>query len=541
MPIIDVDRLKRGGQQFASGFTPGQKVLSVLAMAGLGLGLFAFTQWAATTEYAPLYSGLDQRDAADITSELDSQGVAYKLENGGTSILVPKNDVYQTRLNLSSQGLPSGGDGYALLDKKGNSITASEFSQRIDYQRAVQTELANTIMAIDGVRAATVNLTLPDNDSFVGADEQQAKAAVLLDLGTGNLTSESTQAVVHLVASSVANLSPDAVTVTDTRGQVLAAPGTNDDLATNQNLAKTASYESAMASKLEAMLTRSLGPGKASVVVTAEMNFDEVTETSDEVTPELNDDGTPRSETLVDENETFEGPGNQSSGVLGPDGSPAAATDSNISYEKNKTQSEILADRVLRQTKIAGGAVTGLNVAVMVDEKAVPDGTGELTELLSTAAGIDPARGDTIAVQATTFDEETQKALTEQITGAAGAQSQNQMLGLVRYVVTLLIVGIVLFLAWRSIKKAQAAMGPMRVALDLAELEAAGGLAGLGSGGAALGELGAINDAVAALPDSPRQLEPQRSPVEQEITDLIDRQPDEVAQTLRGWLADRRS
>jgi flagellar M-ring protein FliF len=194
-----------------------------------------------------------------------------------------------------------------------------------------------------------------------------------------------------------------------------------------------------------------------------------------------------------------------------------------------------MADRILTETERAGGTVEGLNVAVMVDEEAVPGGTAELTELISTAAGIDTARGDTITVQATKFDEAVQEAVAEQISGAKSSESQGQMLGLVRYVVTLLIVGLVLFLAWRSIKKAQLAMSPLRVPLDLAELEAAGMSTGK------LGELAGINDALNALPEAPKQLEPQRSPVEQEITDLIDRQPDEVAQTLRSWLADRRA
>lgn len=536
MPILDVDRLKRSGQKFASGFTPGQKVLSVLAVAGLALGLFAFTKWAATTDYAPLYSNLDSRDAGEITSELDSQGVQYKLSNGGSTIMVPKNAVYQTRLDMSAKGLPNGGDGYALLDRNGGSITQSEFSRRVDYQRAVQTELANTIMAMDGVAAATVNITLPSDDPFVGAEEPTAKAAVLLDLGNGNLSAESTQAVVHLVASSVADLSPDAVTVTDTKGNVLAAPGDDDALASNQNLARTSAYETAMAGKIEGLLAKSLGPGRATAVVTAEMNFDQSEETSEEVTPELDADGNPISGRSSSKDEEYSGPGGGSTGILGPDGTPlAGGTETEVSYRNNEVDQEVAFDKVLKTTLSAGGDVEKLSVAVMVDEEAVPSGTGALTELISTAAGIDTARGDTITVQPAKFDKEVQEAVAAQISGAKSGASQTQMLGLVRYVVTLLIVGLVLFIAWRSVKKAQLAMGPLRVPLDLAELEAAGLPAG------AYGELTGVHEAVQSLSEPPRQLEPQRSTVEQEVSDLIDRQPEEVAQTLRSWLADRRA
>jgi flagellar M-ring protein FliF len=526
--------MRRAGQRFATGFTPGQKVLSVLAVAGLALGIVTFTKWAAATDYAPLYSDLDSRDAADITSELDSQGVGYKLANGGSTIMVPKNDVYQARLDLSAKGLPSSGDGYALLDD-GNSITQSEFSQRVDYQRAVQTELSNTIMAMDGVRAATVNITLPSDDPFVGAEEPTAKAAVLLDLGNAGLAAEGTQAIVHLVSSSVADLSPDAVTVTDTAGNVLAAPGGDDALASSQNLAKTAAYETAMASKIEALLAKSLGPGHATVAVTAAMDFSTSTESTIENTPAVDDAGNPIPSVSEDETTRYTGPGNNTTGILGLDGQPiAGGSDQQIVFDETKSRAENFATSVERVVENPGGEVESVSIAVMVDEEKVTGGTTAITELVRAAAGIDTTAGDTVTVQAMPFDESVQEAVAAQLSGAKSTASTDQLMGIVRYAATLGIVGLVLLLAWRAVKRAQLSMGPLRVPLDLAQLEAAGY-------GTTLGELTALNEAMGALPEPPRQLEPLRSPVEQEITDLIDRQPDEVAQTLRSWLADRRA
>ncbi len=533
MPLIDVERLKRGGQRFASGFTPGQKVLSVLAVAGLGLGIITFTKWAATTDYAPLYSDLDSRDAADITSELQSQGVSYKLTNGGSTIMVPKNEVYQARLDLSGKGLPSSGDGYALLDE-GNSITQSEFSQRVDYQRAVQTELANTIMAMDAVRAATVNITLPTDDPFVGAEEPTAKAAVLLDVGNASMSAERTQAIVHLVSSSVADLSPDAVTVTDTEGNVLAAPGDDDELTSSQNLAKTAAYETAMATKIEAMLAKSLGPGHATVAVTATMDFSTSVEKSVDNTPVTDAAGNPIPSVSDEKTTRYTGPGNSTTGILGPEGTPTGGTDDQIVFDETASRAENFARVVDRVVNNPGGTVQSLSVAVMVDEEKVTGGVGALTELISSAADIDSGDGDTLTVQAVPFDQAVQDAVAAQISGAKSGATKDQITGIVRYALTLLIIGLVLFLAWRAVKRAQLAIGPLRVPLDLAQLEAAGY-------GTSLGELTGINDAIGALPEPARQLEPQRNPVEQEITELIDRQPDEVAQTLRSWLADRRA
>ncbi len=535
MPILDVDRIKRGGQKFANGFTPGQKVLSVLAVAGLGLGLMTFTKWAATTDYAPLYSNLEPGDAAEVTDALAAINVKYELANGGATVMVPKDSVYQVRLDMASQGLPNGGDGWTAFDKNNGSITQSEFSRRVDYQRALQAEIANTVMAIEGVHAATVNITLPSDDPFVGAEESTAKAAVLLDLGSGTMSAESTQAVVHLVASSVADIAPDAVTVTDTHGNILAAPGQDDALASNQILARTSAYESAMASKIEGMLARSLGPGKATVVVTAEMNFDTTKETSSEVTPELGADGNPIPNRSITKDEEYSGPGGGSGGQLGIDGSIDAGSDTPVSYLNSESEQEVLADSVLRVTERAGGDVEKLSVAVLVDETAVPEGTAALTELISAAAGINPER-DVVTVQSKKFDESVSKAVTAQLAGAESGASQDQLLGLIRYVVTLLIIGIVLFLAWRSVKKAQLSMGPVRVPLDLAELESSYG------DYAQMDEITRTNEAINRLPSGPiKQLEPTRNPVEREITDLIDRQPDEVAQTLRSWLADRRA
>ena len=535
MPIVDMERLKRSGQRFANGFSPGQKVISVLAIAGLGFALFTFTKWAATTDYAPLYSNLDSSDASDITAELDARGVSYELSNGGATILVPRADVYQTRIDLSAKGMPNGGDGYALLDDKSGSITQSEFSQRVDYQRAVQTELANTIMAMDGVRAATVNLTLPSDDPFVGADQEQAKAAVLLDLGSAGMDAEQTQAVVHLVSSSVADLTPDSVTVTDTQGNVLAAPGGDDSLQSSQNLAKTAAYETALAGKIEAMLAKSLGPGHATVAVTAEMNFDQSIEERTTSTPNVDATGAPIPESASEKETQYVGPGNNTTGVLGPDGTPTGGATTDVSFLETDRQVNNAFNTTIQTIENAGGDLERLNVAVMVDRDKVPGGVAALTELISTAAGIDTARGDTLAVQPAVFDEKVQAAVEQQITAAETGSSATDMLGIARYLLTLLIVGLVLFFAWRAVKRAQLAMGPTRVPLDLAALEAAGYSV------PALAELGSIHEAMNALPERPTPLEPQRSSVEHEVTDLIDRQPEEVAQTLRSWLADRRA
>jgi flagellar M-ring protein FliF len=241
MPIVDVDRLKRSGEKFASGFTPGQKVVSVLGAVALVFAMFAFTKWSATAEYAPLFSNLSGKDAGDITKALDSLGVKWKLADGGNTVLVPKADVYTARVSLSSKGLPANTDGYALLDQQG--ITTSEFTQRVDYQRAVQTELAKTITAIHGVSNATVNLALPPDTPFVGSDAVKAKASVQIDTGSSRLPDEQVQSIAHLVASAVKDLSTADISITDTNGNDLYSADAGGSFASAHNLSKQLAYQ----------------------------------------------------------------------------------------------------------------------------------------------------------------------------------------------------------------------------------------------------------------------------------------------------------
>lgn len=526
MPAIDVERLKAYGRHFADGFTPGQKAITILGVVGVVLAGMWFMRWAGATEYAALYTDLDSEDAGEVVDALESQGVDHRLEDGGRTVLVPRKDVYRIRVDLSAQGLPSGGsDSYALLDQGG--ITKDEFSKRVDYQRALQGELARTIEEIDSIRAADVKLTIPQDRVFVGGDEDRPTAAVLVDTGTTTLPGETVQAIVHLVSSSVADMSPDDVTVADAQGNVLAAPGRAGDLALGEQNEQRSRFEESLATSLKNLITTSLGPNRAAVTVSADLDFGE-TKTTTTRFEQPNDIQVPVSETT--KTETYTGPGSGAAGVLGPDGTPLATGDQPVDYSNTQAERDFALDRIEETRNEAPGAVERLSVSVLLDSEAVDAGDVQLWEdALAAAAGIDPARGDQLQVQRVAFDQEAREAAAEQLGAASAARSQTQLLDIVRTVVTLLIVGLVLFLAWRAIKRAEANRVPLRVPLDLRELEA--------------GELAlpaAAADAPHAVPP-PRVLEPSPIPAEAEVAALIESQPEEVAQTLRSWLADRRS
>src|SRR3954449_6215955 len=216
--------LERARSTFAT-ISLGQKVVIGLLVLGLLLGGVFFYRWITTPTQSPLFSNLASTDASAIVDELNAEGVSYELADGGQTIMVPKDQVYNLRLTMSGKGLPAGQDtGYALLDQQG--ITTSEFQQQVSYQRAIEGELAKTLEAIHGVNTAVVHIALPKDEVFT-TEQGKPTASVLLDLAAGTqLSGEQIQAVTNLVSSSIEGMDPTDVTVADSTGKVLSAAGT---------------------------------------------------------------------------------------------------------------------------------------------------------------------------------------------------------------------------------------------------------------------------------------------------------------------------
>ncbi|HEV8625106.1 MAG TPA: flagellar basal-body MS-ring/collar protein FliF [Acidimicrobiia bacterium] len=537
---VDVTVARRRAATVWSGFTSGQKTMLGLAIAAVIVGGYAFTQWAAQPTWTPLYGNLSATDAGSVTQELAGKGVRYKLSDGGATVLVPQTEVYQLRLDMSAKGLPTGGSqGYALLDKQG--ITTSEFRQRVDYQRALEGELARTIGAIDGVAGADVHLVIPADDVFAD-DSRQPSASVLLRPTTQGkkFGSDQVRAIVNLVAGSVEGLSPEAVTVADSGGHVLSAPGEGGlDASGDAQAAQARTFEDGLARSLEEMLAPVTGAGGAVVRVKAALDFDERSTT----TERFDQPSAGQTSPVVNEstsNETFAGPGASTAagGVLGTTGqAPAAGAASNANnYQKQQSDRSFAVGKVTQQVKSAPGKVSRLSVAVLVDDK-VKVAPAEITNLVNAAAGIDGQRGDVVSVQAMAFDRSATEAAAKEQKAAAAAKSKTQMLNLVRTGGVLLIVLVALFLAWRSAKKAGVTRYPVPGMLPAGPVQ-------VDALHAALSALSA--GAPTAAPVEPaerfeRAALPASGPdVNDELAELIERQPEEVASILRGWLADRR-
>ena len=300
-----------------------QRILLISVLLACGGAAALLLGWARQPDMALLYTGLDPEDAAQIVEKIRDADTTYELRNGGTAVYVPSDKVYTLRLELAGEGLPSGGrEGYGLLDNE--KIGTSPFSQRINYARAIEGELAKTISLFDAVAAARVHIVRPDSKLFQGTN-QGASATVALRLRPGRkLTQQNVAAVVHLVAGSVDSLSHESVVVVDSRGNLLSS-GTDDDFATGAGnvLDYKSQVEQYLARKAEDMLTLVLGPGRATVKVDATIATKTISETVEQYSP---DEKVPTKEELMTKS---------SSGGSQPAEAPAAKTEKE---ETNTTQ-----------------------------------------------------------------------------------------------------------------------------------------------------------------------------------------------------------
>lgn len=520
-------------------FTSGQKAITIVAILALAVGGYFFATWAGQPTYAPLFTNLTPADASAIVDKLTTDGTSYQLSDGGSTIMVPKDQVYAVRIKMSGAGLPSQSDaGYALLDNQG--AMTSEFMQQVGYRRALEGELAKTIKSIDGVTGATVHLAIPKKDVF--SDEQQkVTASVLVATGPGKkLSADQVQSVVHLVASSVEGLDPEQVTVVGSDGTVLSAAGQASAAAGDQRSRQTADFEQRMNTALQRMLDQALGSGHAVVQVTADLDFDSTETTTQKY---VNDPNTPP---LSEKNETekYSGTGTPVGGVLGPDNIqvPNGAANGTGTYEKSTETKNNSVGLVTETRKSAPGAVRKLSVAVLLDSSVAKDeDAARLQQLISSAAGLDTARGDTVAVSAMKFDTSTVDQNKKDLAEAAKAEEEAKLKSwietgaLVFGVFVLLIMAMVSGRKKKKKKKDVELTAEERVQFE--QLQAAIEDArqreldgGEGEGAAEL-EAGMDPEALALSEHVKRQ---------QNISSLIERQPEEVAQLLRGWLADRR-
>lgn len=384
-----------------SNLQPGRRwtVAATLAATVVALALVGY--WSSRPSYSLLYGGLAPEDAAAVVEELRSGGVPYRLGARGGSVEVPTRVLYETRLRLASQGMPShGAVGFELFDR--SSLPGTDFSNAVNLQRALQGELSRTIASVAEVRSARVHLSLPRESLY--ADPTPPSASVLLDLGNrGALRPEQIRGIAYLVASGVENLSHHNVTVVDALGNVLHGGGGDRVDLSDSALATARAFSEALSIRLQTMLDAMFGPYRTIVRAQAELDMD-AEETSEEIVepvPEELGSAVSRERTAE---ESYDGAAGEAGAVAGV---PAAvmgreggeAREREGSYRSTDQTREFEFSRRTSLRRRQPGRVTRLTVAAVVDESLAGLGVERVREVLAAAAGVDPMRGDTIVVR----------------------------------------------------------------------------------------------------------------------------------------------
>lgn len=505
-----VEDIRSSLNKFLTGFTSGQKVLTLLGVSAVVIGSIFLMKVVSTPSYAPLFTNLSASDAASITQKLSSAGVPYQLQNGGSTIMVPQNEVYQERIDMAQAGLPQNSTvGLSLLNSVG--ITSSQITQQADYQRALQGELASTIEAIQGVTSAQVDLALPPTDVFAISQNQAPSASVMLTLAPGvSLNPTQTQAIVHLVASSIPNMSSSDVTVVDQNGDVLAAPGFNNSASMNMNA--TSQFDTQLGASLTSMLNNVLGSNHVAVKVSAQMNYNQSTTSSQSVqtTPK----GTPVTAPTQTSStkQTYTGTGTAPGGVLGTITQPVGGNQ-NSNYTQTQTSNSYAVGQVNQTIKQAPGQIQRLSVAVLVDSKIKGVSLASIRSIVSAAAGLVPARGDKISVVKMPFASQAQSAAA-----ATGGFQLSSIFNLAKTILLALAILIVIFLLLRSSKAEE------REDIYVGELETS--------------PMGL--QALSPVPSAPAISMPRHEEfIAEEVFEFIDKQPEDVAKLLRIWMNSR--
>ncbi|WP_434614075.1 flagellar basal-body MS-ring/collar protein FliF [Arthrobacter sp. A5] len=509
-------------------FSVAQRTIAIIGIAALVLGGIALTSWLTRPTYTPLFSGLAAADANTIVDQLRTDGVPYELTNGGATIMVPEAKVYDERLKAAAAGLPANKTaGYSLLDNMG--VTSSEFQQTVTYQRAMEGELASTISAMNGVKAASVKLAIP-KDTVFASQKQDPTASVFIESAKGtSLDSDQVQAIVHLTSASIDGLKPLNVAVIDSSGTVLSAVGTG---AAGGAAKQGSDYEKRISAAVQAMLDRVAGPGNATVAVAADMSQQTGQKVQESFT---NPDQAPAlSESKA--TESYTGTGAAAAGVLGAESSAAPNADGNGTFTSDKTTKNNAVNKTTETTTIPAGAVTRQTVSVAVN-KPTADGLdmSTLRDLVSSAAGINIARGDVVTVAALPFNTSgaaDAKAALDAAKAEADAQRTAETWKTIIIVASILLL-IALALLLYALKNRRQSRQPV----DLGERLDQMGLLEPAATSLQLTPPPAVREIPRLPDDAPDDLDDKRA----RIDSLATHDPEKTAAYLRSMMDDSRT
>lgn len=424
--MADVDQSARSTPLYALLPPAVKQILLLVGLAAAVAAGVALVLWSQGGNYTPLYSGLSERDIGEITAQLDGAGVKYKLDPTSGGLLVPSDKKYEVRMQLASSGLPHG-TGFGVEDMPNKSTFGqTPFMENALYVRAVETELARTIGAMQPVENARVHLALPPQSVFL-RQKREPSASVMLKLYSGRRLDEGqVQAVVHLVAASVPELLPSHVTVVDQAGTLLTGASSDDAASlSSSQFEYRKQIEQEYSRRIEGLLGSIVGAERVRSSVSAELDFTVTEQTRESFDPGVQ---VVRSEQTNEDSHRGEGvqgvPGalsNQPPQVAPQTRAQNAAANAAAAAPPAEPQSvsrsatrNFELDKTVSHTRQAVGAIKRLSIGVLVDNKPAANGRGagtplaeqelaSLTELVKKAVGFDEMRGDTISVLNSAF------------------------------------------------------------------------------------------------------------------------------------------
>lgn len=429
-------------------------VLIACLVAGLGL-------WAYRADYQVLFADVTAADAAAMTAELDKLKTPYQLADGGTTILVPKDLVYKTRLKLMGNEMPlHGAVGFEVFNNADFGMT--EFVQKVNYQRAIQGELTRTILAIEEVQAARVHLAIPEQGLFKKASTRP-KASVTLTMKKQRvLMPEQVAGIQRLVAASVPDIASADVTVLNQHGVALT-PKAGVEGAHESGGSSTAALEAKrgteeyLAKKIGEVLDRSFGAGVAVASIDVALNLDQSRITTEEVLPARAQAGG-ASGVMVRERRTLSDAGDQSTGIQ-----------QRVSGNST-TEADYQVGRRVEQVVPGSGGIRRMTIAVLVRQHLNEDQVAKLKEVVMLAAGYNEARGDAVIVYpmthfaqvgAPTVREEEPEPVV-----AAPDEGPSERARAALTVLALLAGGSTLALGWRLLGPRRAQQAPARLSAE---------------------------------------------------------------------------
>ena len=398
---------------------PKQIMALTVALSAVVALIMGAWMWGQAPDYRVLYANVSDRDGGAIVQALSQMNVPYKFSEGGT-VMVPSNQIYETRLKLASQGLPKGSTGgFDIMEQQ--KLGTTQFQEQVNFQRSLEGELAKSIQSLSSVQGARVHLAIPKPTVFL-REQQKPSASVIVNLYPGrSLDRNQVSGVIHLVSSSIPELIPQNVTVVDQNGNLLSTKSDAAGLDPGK-LAYAKEVEQSFIRRINDILEPVTGSNNVRAQVTADIDFDQNEQTAETYKP----NNTPTAAAIRSQqsNESNNSTGTQAGGVPGaqsnqptPSTAAGSSNSTNASTQKESTINYEV-DKTVRLTRQSAGVVKRLSAAVVVNQAKTIDAKGaaaykpldkakmdQITALVKEALGFNETRGDTLNVVNLPFNE----------------------------------------------------------------------------------------------------------------------------------------